>query len=217
MFSRAADVSGSSVDNKTNKPQNYSAVSNRVSNTSGRSSSVAVTSKYIVKHYQNAQMPATRTIEDVFNSTVPIGGSKDFNSNMVNRKIESKDLNLSMQMLPLKDRADNYNSVAGTGGVTPGNSRLGKTHLSVSPQPQMNQIGCKMKEVAESKNTKTWNISTKVKKPIYTKSQIAAREAEEKKAALLLAKTTPVTQRTGTTRTRTGERNNMVASSVGEG
>ena len=93
-------------------------------------------------------------------------------------------------MLPFKDKADNYNTVAG--GITPGN-RLGKTHMSVSPQPQMNQpVISKMKDVAESKNQKGWNISTKVKKPVYTKSQLAAKEAEDKKAAQALAKATPV-------------------------
>jgi hypothetical protein len=40
-----------------------------------------------------------------------------------------------------------------------------------------------MKDVTESKNQKGWNISTKVKKPVYTKSQLAAKEAEDKKAA----------------------------------
>lgn len=111
-------------------------------------------------------------------------------------------------MLPLKDKVDNYNS------VTPGNYRIGKTHMSISPQPQMSQqVMNKMKDVTESKSNKTWNISTKVKKPIYSK-----KELEEKKAALTLAaKQNPGSQRAvEAKRTRTSERTNMVTSSEGQ-
>ena len=45
-----------------------------------------------------------------------------------NRKADNKDLNLSMQMLPLK-KEDNYSTTPG------GNSRVGKTNMGVSPTP----------------------------------------------------------------------------------